>query len=158
MINYELPHAPEDYVHRIGRTGRAGAEGDAISFYSPEEEKYLIDIEKLIKRKIERTAAPGFEPVAAEPHQHAGRHERSRGRFDRESPSRHARNVQVAKVEKIDPWFLKPYEAAALPAAPVNAAAAAPVNAASSGAAKPAAALMAKKGSVGALLGGAKKS
>ena len=150
VINYELPHAPEDYIHRIGRTGRAGAEGDAISFYSPDEEKYLVDIEKLIKRKIERTAAKGFEPVAAEPHQHAGRHERSRGRFDRESPSRHARNVQVTRAEKIDPWFLKPYEAAALPVAPVNAAAA--------GAANPGGALMAKKGRVGALLGGPKKS
>jgi len=119
VINYELPHSPEDYVHRIGRTGRAGAEGDAISFFSPDEEKYLIDIEKLIKRKVERTVAQGFEPVADEPHFHAGRHERGRGRFDRESSSRHTRN---AKVEKVDPWFLKPYEEGTAPAsaAPVK--------------------------------------
>jgi ATP-dependent RNA helicase RhlE len=58
VVNFDMPHVPEDYVHRIGRTGRAGAEGDAISFYSPDEEKYLLDIEKLIKTKIERAAAP----------------------------------------------------------------------------------------------------
>ncbi|MCL2871643.1 MAG: DEAD/DEAH box helicase [Betaproteobacteria bacterium] len=54
VINYEIPSAPEDYVHRIGRTGRAGAEGEAISLVSPEEEKYLAEIEKLIRKKIER--------------------------------------------------------------------------------------------------------
>ncbi|MBL8379739.1 MAG: DEAD/DEAH box helicase [Burkholderiales bacterium] len=146
VINYELPHSPEDYVHRIGRTGRAGQEGDAISLFAPEEEKYLIDIEKLTKKKIERVAARGFEPVADEPHFHAGRHERSRGRFDRESPSRHTRN---AKVEKIDPWFLKPYEEGSAPAS-------APQT--KPGAAAPApASSPAPKAGVGALLGGGKK-
>ncbi len=52
VINYEIPHAAEDYVHRIGRTGRAGASGTAISLVSPEEEKYLVEIEKLIKTEI----------------------------------------------------------------------------------------------------------
>jgi superfamily II DNA/RNA helicase len=146
VINYELPHSPEDYVHRIGRTGRAGAEGDAISFYSPDEEKYLIDIEKLIKRKVERTAAQGFEPVADEPHFHAGRHERTRGRFDRESSSRHTRNV---KVEKVDPWFLKPYEEGT---APSSAAPAKP-----QGEVPPARPAGPAKGGVGALLGGLAK-
>jgi ATP-dependent RNA helicase RhlE len=54
VINYEMPNVPEDYVHRIGRTGRAGAEGEAISLVSPDEEKYLVEIEKLIRKKIER--------------------------------------------------------------------------------------------------------
>jgi superfamily II DNA/RNA helicase len=54
VINYDIPRTPEDYVHRIGRTGRAGAAGEAISFVTPDEEKYLLDIEKLINKKIER--------------------------------------------------------------------------------------------------------
>ena len=54
VINYDLPYNAEDYVHRIGRTGRAGASGEAIAFYSPDEERYLLDIEKLIKVKIPR--------------------------------------------------------------------------------------------------------
>ncbi len=54
VINYDLPYNAEDYVHRIGRTGRAGAKGEAIAFYSPEEERLLQDIEKLIKVKIPR--------------------------------------------------------------------------------------------------------
>ncbi len=58
VINYELPHTPEDYVHRIGRTGRAGLPGEAISLVGPEEMKYLEDIERLLKRKLPRAAAP----------------------------------------------------------------------------------------------------
>lgn len=57
VINYEIPTAPEDYVHRIGRTGRAGALGQAISLVSAEEEKYLVEIEKLIKREIPKEIA-----------------------------------------------------------------------------------------------------
>ena len=57
VINYEIPSAPEDYVHRIGRTGRAGALGIAISLVSPDEEKYLKEIEKLIKREITKETA-----------------------------------------------------------------------------------------------------
>ena len=52
VINYELPNVPETYVHRIGRTGRAGLEGDAISFCDFDEKPYLKDIEKLIKKAI----------------------------------------------------------------------------------------------------------
>jgi len=62
VINYELPHVPEDYVHRIGRTGRAGKEGDATSLVSPEERGKLAEIEKLIRRPIEQVAVAGFEP------------------------------------------------------------------------------------------------
>ncbi|TGR16729.1 RNA helicase, partial [Mesorhizobium sp. M1C.F.Ca.ET.196.01.1.1] len=50
VVNFDLPNVPEDYVHRIGRTGRAGASGDALSLCSPNERKQLADIEKLIKR------------------------------------------------------------------------------------------------------------
>ena len=58
VINYELPHTPEDYVHRIGRTGRAGMTGEAISLVSPDEMEYLVNIEKLLKRPIPRLPAP----------------------------------------------------------------------------------------------------
>ena len=61
VVNYELPHVPEDYIHRIGRTGRAGAEGDAYSFVSSEEEKYLVEIEKLLKKKVPVLTAEGFD-------------------------------------------------------------------------------------------------
>ena len=64
VINYELPNVAEDYVHRIGRTGRAGMEGEAISLVCHDERGNLKDIEKLIKRSIERVVVPGFEPSA----------------------------------------------------------------------------------------------
>ncbi len=62
VVNFELPNVPEDYVHRIGRTGRAGASGEAISFVSQEEKTYLKDIEKLLDQKIETENVIGFEP------------------------------------------------------------------------------------------------
>jgi len=67
VVNYELPNVPEHYVHRIGRTGRAGVTGEAISLVSPDEHSYLAEIEKLLKRKVERTVVPGFEPGTAAP-------------------------------------------------------------------------------------------
>ena len=63
VVNYELPHVPEDYVHRIGRTGRAGATGEAISLIDPAEEKYLADIERMLKKKIEVLSPDGFDPT-----------------------------------------------------------------------------------------------
>mgnify|MGYP001453228318 FL=1 len=62
VINFELPHTPEDYIHRIGRTGRAGKQGTAISLVSAHEVQYLVDIEKLIKKPIEQVIVPGFDP------------------------------------------------------------------------------------------------
>ena len=62
VINFELPHTPEDYIHRIGRTGRAGKHGTAISLVSAHEVQYLVDIEKLIKIQVEQVIVPGFEP------------------------------------------------------------------------------------------------
>ncbi|AWN16474.1 DEAD/DEAH box helicase [Salinisphaera sp. LB1] len=61
VVNYELPNVPEDYVHRIGRTGRAGAEGEALSLVGPEERKDLKSIEKLIGRQIERFQPEGID-------------------------------------------------------------------------------------------------
>lgn len=61
VVNFNLPYLPEDYVHRIGRTGRAGASGHAISFVSREEEQTLERIQKLIGAKIARVLQPGFE-------------------------------------------------------------------------------------------------
>jgi ATP-dependent RNA helicase RhlE len=62
VINFELPNIPEDYVHRIGRTGRAGASGEAISLFSPDETVFLRDIEKLIGLKLPKEQLAGFEP------------------------------------------------------------------------------------------------
>src|SRR5207344_3486711 len=61
VVNFELPYVPEDYIHRIGRTGRAGASGEAISFVAPEEERYLADIERMLKRTIAATSPDGFD-------------------------------------------------------------------------------------------------
>ncbi|MEO8411078.1 MAG: DEAD/DEAH box helicase, partial [Propionivibrio sp.] len=62
VVNFELPHTPEDYIHRIGRTGRAGKPGTAISLVAAHEVQYLVDIEKLIKMPIEQVIVAGFEP------------------------------------------------------------------------------------------------
>ena len=62
VVNFELPNVPEDYVHRIGRTGRAGNPGEAISLVCVDENNFLRDIERLIKRTIAREVVPGFEP------------------------------------------------------------------------------------------------
>ena len=61
VINFELPNVPEDYVHRIGRTGRAGNEGVALSLVCVDEHEFLNDIEKLIKKDIEKEIIPGYE-------------------------------------------------------------------------------------------------
>jgi ATP-dependent RNA helicase RhlE len=64
VVNFELPNVPEDYVHRIGRTGRAGHGGTAVSLVSGEETGMLRDIERLIRRQIPHQALPGYEPAA----------------------------------------------------------------------------------------------
>jgi ATP-dependent RNA helicase RhlE len=61
VVNYDLPHVPEDYVHRIGRTGRAGETGQAVSLVSGEDRSYLRDIERLIGKQIEQQIIPGYE-------------------------------------------------------------------------------------------------
>jgi ATP-dependent RNA helicase RhlE len=67
VVNYELPNVPEDYVHRIGRTGRAGATGEAISLVDGEERAYLRDIERLIQRQIPRMVVEGVKPAPESP-------------------------------------------------------------------------------------------
>lgn len=85
VVNYELPNVPEDYVHRIGRTARAGHSGMAVSLVCGEERKLLQDIEKLLKRDIPKTIVEGFEPSAADANEpliekgYRGRSNRSRG-------------------------------------------------------------------------------
>ncbi len=80
VVNYELPHVPEDYVHRIGRTARAGNDGHAISLVCVDEKKLLADIERLLGAKIRKEVLPGYEPnprIKAEPI-HKGRPQRRR--------------------------------------------------------------------------------
>jgi ATP-dependent RNA helicase RhlE len=70
VVNFELPHVSEDYVHRIGRTARAGLDGHAISLVCVDELKLLRDIESLLKRDIDKVVIPGYEPdprIKAEP-------------------------------------------------------------------------------------------
>jgi len=77
VVNFELPHVPEDYIHRIGRTGRAGATGAAISLVDREEMGLLRDIERLIKRDIPKVTVEGFVPPAkTEPEAPRGRQQR----------------------------------------------------------------------------------
>lgn len=81
VVNYELPNVAEDYVHRIGRTGRAAATGEALSLVCVDEHKLLRDIERLLKKEIPRLAIPGYEPdpsIKAEPIQN-GRQQRGGG-------------------------------------------------------------------------------
>jgi ATP-dependent RNA helicase RhlE len=85
VINYELPRVAEDYVHRIGRTGRAGKKGEATSLVAPEEKPRLVEIEKLTKFKIEQVVVPGFEPGTAAPAEERERGERS-GKGHRHEP------------------------------------------------------------------------
>ncbi|MCC6868774.1 MAG: DEAD/DEAH box helicase [Burkholderiales bacterium] len=86
VVNFDLPHVPEDYVHRIGRTGRAGADGEAISLVSADERNLLRGIERLIKRSIPSTAVPGFpdDGIVSAP---AGR-QRSFGQRRNDEPAR----------------------------------------------------------------------
>ncbi|MFA5488736.1 MAG: helicase-related protein, partial [Candidimonas sp.] len=76
VVNFELPNVPEDYVHRIGRTGRAGSEGRALSLVDRSEIKLLTAIEKLIKRPIERTTIAGWSPDMVKPDASPAREDR----------------------------------------------------------------------------------
>ena len=67
VVNYDLPHVAEDYVHRIGRTGRAGTSGAAVSLVSHEDRPLLTAIERLMKRSVELRVIPGFEPGQHQP-------------------------------------------------------------------------------------------
>ena len=67
VVNFDVPTGPKDYIHRIGRTGRGGEKGQAISLVSAEEIKLLNDIEKLLKYKLKRIEVEGFEPTHVVP-------------------------------------------------------------------------------------------
>jgi superfamily II DNA/RNA helicase len=156
VINYDLPYNAEDYVHRIGRTGRAGASGDAISIYSEKDERLLVDIEKLIKQTIKRGELEGFAPSSSRgerddrhgERRHGSRRPEGEGRpgsgsgygnaasgssssgsssSSSSAPGGYGGGSQggrpersrsssgfggAPRREKIDPWFLKPYEPA----------------------------------------------
>jgi ATP-dependent RNA helicase RhlE len=123
VINYELPHTAEDYVHRIGRTGRAGKHGDATSLFAPEETQRLADIEKLIKRKIERVEITGFaeltpvhetcaeqsRPPSRTPRTRPGKSARARPRADagRRRPAGRELPRPASHVPKLDPRLPK---------------------------------------------------
>jgi ATP-dependent RNA helicase RhlE len=85
VVNYELPNVAEDYVHRIGRTGRAGAQGAAVSLVCAEEHSLLTGIQRLLNRELPRETLPGFEPsetaaTAPPPQRQKPSSRRSRGR------------------------------------------------------------------------------
>lgn len=71
VVNFDLPNAPEDYVHRIGRTGRAGAVGEAISLVSNDERQQLQDIQRLLGRTLPSSVVDGFEPTQRAQSTHA---------------------------------------------------------------------------------------
>jgi ATP-dependent RNA helicase RhlE len=179
VINFELPGQPEDYVHRIGRTGRAGATGEAISLVSPDEEERLEAIERMIKLRIERELVSGF---GLDPRDAGGMlkspQERDRGRERRERDPRaaapavareqrepqrdrsprsgagYAAGSRRAPAAPADPIFSRPYEPAVRSAAAGSAAASSSSStggAVGGGSARPAAR---SGGAVAALLGG----
>ena len=103
VVNYELPYTPEDYVHRIGRTGRAGLAGDAISLVGPEETRMLEDVERLLKRTLPRAPAAGFEETRRTPATGKGPR--------RQHPDEPARgHAPAAKPSAPGFDFNKPYE------------------------------------------------
>jgi len=88
VVNYELPNISEDYVHRIGRTGRAGAEGEAISLVCIEEMEYVRGIEKLLNQKLESEVVEGFEPNnTTEPGKPTSKKQPFRGKRSKGNPT-----------------------------------------------------------------------
>jgi ATP-dependent RNA helicase RhlE len=132
VVNFDLPGQPEDYVHRIGRTGRAGATGEAVSLLSPDEQERIEAIEKMIKLAIPREIVPGFEPDLGAVSSMLGAPDRSRRRGGRDrgergeggrdggrgrgaesgSGTRLPRNPERprAPTAPADPIFSRPYE------------------------------------------------
>lgn len=114
VVNFELPHVPEDYVHRIGRTGRAGKEGFAYSLVSSHEYPLLKDVERLLNQKIPQIVEPGFEQTAFV---RSEKEVRRKQKFSRpQAPSELSTNtkpqnkknvVSNQKSEKVPFWKLK---------------------------------------------------
>jgi ATP-dependent RNA helicase RhlE len=132
VINFDIPRSPEDYVHRIGRTGRAGLTGEAISLVSPDDLDSLAQIEKLIRKKIERVLVPGFEPDGGTLATLMGRDAvppPERRKPERERPAASARHASVPRsapprpqAKPADPIFSAPYEPGTAPPKPQAAA------------------------------------
>ncbi|HEY1290803.1 MAG TPA: DEAD/DEAH box helicase [Burkholderiales bacterium] len=110
VINFDVPHSPEDYVHRSGRTGRAGLPGEAISLVAPEDMDAVAAIERLIKKRIERVLVPGFQPSGATVAALMGDEPRRK----RAEPPRKERRPAAGHPPKrpADPIFSTPYEPA----------------------------------------------
>ncbi|WP_137699963.1 DEAD/DEAH box helicase [Marimonas lutisalis] len=106
VFNFDVPGHAEDYVHRIGRTGRAGREGKAITLCGPRDEKNLEDVERLIEKQIPRLDNPvaGAAPAAEEPQREAEKPKRSRAKSDdkRERDTRKEDKPREARAEKDD--------------------------------------------------------
>ena len=119
VINFDIPHSPEDYVHRIGRTGRAGLTGEAISLVAPPDMEALAAIERLIKKKIDRVLVPGFQPDGGTVATLMGREARGASRRG-DAPRVTASRPMAPRPQRPqgDPIFSKPYEPSAVPAAP----------------------------------------
>ena len=121
VVNYELPTVPQDYVHRIGRTGRAGMEGDAVSLVCIDEDLLLRDIEALLRAPIRREVVPGFEvnrSIAREPiRQRSGDVRPGRRMQARPSAPRHASPMTPRPAAQRP---AAPSPAAQRPAAPVR--------------------------------------
>jgi len=96
VVNYELPNVAEDYVHRIGRTGRAGATGQAVSLVAEEEIKLLRGIERLIKKTLEVEALPPFKPLARIP-------SHNKSKVQPKSPERHKPLIRKPKPRNTNP-------------------------------------------------------
>ncbi len=92
VINFELPNISEDYVHRIGRTGRAGANGEAISLVSSDELEYIAGIEKLLGHKLKSTVIEGFEPSLIQPENEKSKPKGQRGNNNRRRNSSNSKN------------------------------------------------------------------
>jgi ATP-dependent RNA helicase RhlE len=99
VVNFELPTTPEDYIHRIGRTGRAGTKGDAISLVCEDETELVQGIEKLLKFKLNSTVVAGFEP---EGHGRPAAHEESEGKHRALDRNKSARPEQRNAIKRSD--------------------------------------------------------
>lgn len=100
VVNVDLPNVPEDYVHRIGRTGRAGASGQAISLVSADEIKQLCDIEILTQKTIERRYVDGFEPVHELPESSRNSAPKSPKKVKKTKPSKRSGNTSEKQLSK----------------------------------------------------------
>ena len=99
VINFELPNISEDYVHRIGRTGRAGASGEAISLVSLDEVGYLRDIEKLIGERLEAKILPDFKPTETMADVKAAEEEKKREKAQRQSNRRNSQPKKTTQTK-----------------------------------------------------------